>query len=310
MKSAVVLTGLMMIGSVVSAQPSIRLRARNARALQTDKVTRGGSHYILVFNSTPTPATHSDLAARGIRVLQFVPDTGLMVTMPPSANLDGLDLAYTTALEAGDKLSPALQNSSSNYFLVIFHSDVESAKTREIALNTGFDVLDNASLLPNQMVAAGSFHRLNTLAENDEVAYIMPASPELVSGAPVVACPGAVTEGGAIGEYSVAGNGWSKDSKGAVALKYIIQNLTQKMDSNVARGEIERAVREWTKYANLSFTMGERADSARTIAIRFAAGAHGDGYAFDGPRKVSGAHVLSQPGDERADRGRPAPGCG
>ena len=81
-------------------------------------------------------------------------------------------------------------------------------------------------------MAAGSFHRLNTLAGNDEVAYIMPASPELVSGAPVVACPGAVTEGGAIGEYSVVGNGWSKDSKGAVALKYIIQNLTAKMDAN------------------------------------------------------------------------------
>ena len=226
MKYVVVLSGLMILGNTLSAQPSIRLRAQSEARRTRVSVTRGGSHYILVFNSTPTPQTHSDLAARGIRVLQFVPDTGLMVTMPASANLDGLDLAYTTALDASDKLSPALANSSSSFFLVIFHNDIESAKSSEITRNAGFDILTNSSLLPNQILAAGSFNQLNTLAGNDEVAYIMPASPELVSGAPVVGCPGAVADGGSIGEYSVVGNGWSKDSKGAVALKYIIQNLT------------------------------------------------------------------------------------
>jgi hypothetical protein len=37
--------------------------------------------------------------------------------------------------------------------------------------------------------------------------------------------------------------------------------------------------------------VGERADAARTIAIKFGAGAHSDAYPFDGPRKVL-AHTF------------------
>jgi len=36
---------------------------------------------------------------------------------------------------------------------------------------------------------------------------------------------------------------------------------------------------------------GDRADAARTIAIRFGRGAHGDSYPFDGPGKVL-AHTF------------------
>ena len=78
------------------------------------------------------------------------------------------------------------------------------------------------------------------------------------------------------------GSGWSKDSSGIASLQYFFQSLTAKLDQSSAQSEIERAFREWAKYAKVSFTAGGSALAARTIAIQFARGYHGDGYPFDG----------------------------
>src|SRR6185295_18420050 len=96
-------------------------------------------------------------------------------------------------------------------------------------------------------------------------------------------CAGALTEAGPIGEYVLAGRGWPKDQSGSVALKYYIRSLTAKLDQNTARGEIERALREWTRYANFTLSAGSQAGAERSIDILFGIGAHGDPYPFDGP---------------------------
>jgi hypothetical protein len=54
---------------------------------------------------------------------------------------------------------------------------------------------------------------------------------------------------------------------------------------------VERALREWEKHANLTFTPGSDAGGLRTVAIRFAQGAHGDSYPFDGAGR-SLAHTF------------------
>ena len=48
------------------------------------------------------------------------------------------------------------------------------------------------------------------------------------------------------------------------------------------RSEIERALREWTRYANFTLSPGQQQGAERTFDILFARGAHGDGYPFDG----------------------------
>jgi len=122
----------------------------------------------------------------------------------------------------------------------VFHLDVETKRARELVQASGFDVIDHPDLLSNQLVAVGAFDQLTGLAANDEVAYVLTASAELVGGVPVIGCAGAVTAAGSVGEY-VAARGWSKDASGSVALKYVLQALTEKMDPSTARGEIERA---------------------------------------------------------------------
>jgi hypothetical protein len=205
-----------------------------------------------------------------------------MVASGPGADLSDLPVIWSGALEGQDKISPALSGQVAGAILAIFQSDVGLARAREIAGLTGFDVLPNRSLLPSQLVLTGPIDRVPELAAFDEVAYVMPASPDLAAGLPVAGCAGAMTEAGSIGEYALTGTGWSRDSSGSAAVRYFIRSLTGKLDASAARSEIERALNEWTKYTNLTLSPGQQGGT-RTIDVLFASGAHGDQYAFDGP---------------------------
>jgi hypothetical protein len=285
---------LLLICPTIWGQEVIRLKSRSLPAVARRSAPPRiipGRHYILSFSAAPGPQLLEALAGHGIRILQYVPDSALMVFVPPQANLDGLDIVFATQLEVKDKIDAGITMGSTNSYLVVFHLDIESARARELLQAEGFDVIEHPALLPNQLVVAGAFDRLPGLASHDEVAYILTASADLVTGAPVIGCAGPVTAAGSIGEYVAAGRGWPKDASGSVSLKYVLQSLTEKMDANTARNEIDRALREWTKYANVSLTAGDRADAARTVAIRFARGAHGDNYPFDGRGKVL-AHTF------------------
>ena len=87
------------------------------------------------------------------------------------------------------------------------------------------------------------------------------------------------------------GNGWPKDAGGGVALKYFFETVTNKMDQNTVRSEVERAFQVWASYANVTFSAGQVQGAVRSIDILFASGAHGDAYPFDGPGGVL-AHTF------------------
>jgi hypothetical protein len=291
---------LLLIPVCAIAQNLIRLKARTIAprpgAAVTVPATYGleasrRSHYILQFATCPGPDLLHQLERRGVRVLDYVPDCALMVSSDGTADLEGLDLTWAGALEASDKLSPLVASTPAPAYLVIFQRDADVDVAHALALRAGFTVLENPSLLPAQLLVVGGADRLEELAAADEVAYIMPASADLATGAPVLACAGALTQAGPIAEYVTVGSGWSANSSGIAALQYFFESVTTKLDQSAAESEIERAFQEWAKYAKVSFTAGGSALTARTIAILFAAGAHGDGYPFDGPGGVL-AHTF------------------
>jgi len=291
---------LLLVSECAWAQNSIRLRTRTLQpqrgetalppaARANERTLR--AHYILQFGAYPGPEIRRELARRGVRVLGYVPDSALMVSSDPSADLRGLGAIWAGSLETRDKLSPRLATAPAPAYLVVFYPDVDMDGARALALQHGFGVLENSSLLPGHLVVAGGPGRLEELAASDEVSYILPASADLAAGKSVAGCAGALTDAGIVADYATMGTGWAKDPSGGVALQYAVESLPGNLDGATAQGEIERAFREWARYAGVSFTAGGSAASARTIAILFASGTHGDGYPFDGPGSVL-AHTF------------------
>jgi hypothetical protein len=269
---------------------AIRLKTRTIDSTSARGV-KLGHHFIVQFQSHPGPEVRAELERRGIRVLGYVPDKALMASSRRVPDLEGLDVVWIGSLAASDKLSPELARSRQGGYLVLLHQDVPSAVGRRIVRRQGFTVLDHPGLLPGHLLVTGAFQDLLDLASNDEVAYILPASPDLLGGQPVMACAGPLTEAGPVGQYVEVGSGWPKDGDRTVKLNYVFASLTSKLEANAARSEIARALGEWARYGNLQFSTASDPAAARTIAILFARRAHGDAYPFDGPGGVL-AHTF------------------
>jgi len=272
-------------------QPDLRLKARATPARRGIRPTAAGAtHLILQFERYPDAGIRSELESRGIRVLEYVPDNALLVAAA-GADLGGLPVEWSGALETADKISPQLDQQTAGPLLVEFYSDVPPDVARSVVVELGFDVIENPSVLPGQLVVTGAHSDIGNLAARDEVKYILPAAPELAAGEPMAGCSGAVAEAGLIGDYVLVGTGWPKDQSGRVALTYFVRSLTEKLDPSVARSEVDRALHEWTKYANLTISTGQQESGLRAVDILFARGAHGDAYPFDGPGGVL-AHTF------------------
>ena len=295
MRYLAVVAALVLWTGPAAAQPGLPMKARlnPARPGLQRPAAVGGTHFILQFHIYPDAAVRAEITRRGLQILEYIPDNALLVSGKALA-LKGLELVSWTPVLTTDKISPLLEGMAGGALLVEFYSDSEMTRARAHVAERGFEVVENAGMLPKQLVLAGPLAQLNALAQLDEVKYILPATPELAAGEVMVGCPGALTEAGAIGDYVLMGHGWQKDGSGTLDLKYFIQSLTDKLDPNLARSEIERALREWTRYANVTISPGVQASASRSIDILFGRGSHGDSYPFDGPGGVL-AHTFYPP---------------
>ena len=176
---------------------------------------------------------------------------------------------------------------------MLFRSpDVVAADARQIASIEGIRYAEHADMVGNHLLVDASLDQLKSLAGWDEVAYIYPASAELVRAERVHPCAGAMTEFGMVGQYvAKVGEGWDGPGKNAARLKYVIAGITNKLPADTARAEILRALAQWSKVVKVDFAAGASSRDTGTINILFASGAHGDPYPFDGPGRVL-AHTF------------------
>ncbi|MGI8991285.1 MAG: matrixin family metalloprotease [Bryobacteraceae bacterium] len=241
------------------------------------------SHYLLQFKGPITRDQLRELNARGASVTSAVPDNAVMVVANDNFSVEGMGIEWAGRLRATDKLSPKLSDSGPDepgVFVVEFHSDMDMEAARQMVLEANLGLLEHGDLLSNELLVAGGMDAVSALAEWDEVDYIFPASDDLVAGTPLIACAGALTDQGTVGQYVIVGHGWPRDGAGGVQLTYVFDGLTPRVPAPTTAAEISRALQEWTKYANVHFTAGEDASAPRTIRVTFATGAHGDGYPF------------------------------
>jgi len=163
---------------------------------------------------------------------------------------------------------------------------------RSIANQEGTIIRDHPDLLSHHLLLSATGDQIIQLANWDEVAYIFPASSDLITGAPVRACVGALTSQGFIAQsVAIINDGWDGPGRGAADLKYAFVRLTEKVPADAVKAEIVRAFDEWAKYVKVTFSLSLNSAATRTIAVLFGSGAHGDGYPFDGPGGVI-AHTF------------------
>jgi hypothetical protein len=132
------------------------------------------SHWILEFRGFRRADLRRELARRGVRVLEYVADSALIVSFDRSPgrrspDLTGLNITWTGQLTAADRTAPGLETAAA--FLVVFHSDVAKADAERLL--EGFRVM-GAGPLPNHFLVAADHARLPQLAAHDEVSCILP----------------------------------------------------------------------------------------------------------------------------------------
>ncbi len=300
----VYLVALILAGDLASAQPALRLKAWKRSASGREAVahaavktrTPGRSHLIVQFGENPNVDQLSELAQRGAAVLSYIPDRALSISAEDGTSMDGLGITWVGRLEPGEKISPdiraGLASGAAIPLLVEFYPDIDSSQARAVVIGEGAILHENPDLTPNHLLISADARQAWKIASWDEVAYIFPASDELIAGSPVQSCAGAFTSLGLVGQsVALMGDGWDGPGRGGADLKYWLVQGTDKVPAGAAESEIVRAFAEWTKYVKVSFSPAPSAVAGQTIAILFARGAHGDSYPFDGPSGVI-AHTF------------------
>ena len=204
-------------------------------------------HVLVQFEGVPAEEAVAELERRGARFVQYVPDSGYLFSVWSGQDWWGTNLRVSR-MRAQDKVSPALpkrdnagKRDGRGTLVVEFHPDVDPAEGLGIVQQEGFEVLAHPDLLGNHLLIRGPLDRIEELAAWDEVAYVFPASAELAAGERVVACPGALTALGTVGQYVAAvGEGWDGPGQGSAAVGYYFQRLTQKLPRRSgSRGDSE-----------------------------------------------------------------------
>lgn len=291
MKKVITLVATLLLAVALGAQPAIRLKSKQvaevsqSAGVPQNTLSPGHSHWLVQFQNAPSLSQLSELRFRGAQVLSYVPDHALSVAAGDDIGWDGLEAHWVGRLQPQEKISPMLTAMLAPGFnravLVESYADVDPGDVRAIANLTGVVIQENPDLVTNHLLVWGDAAQVQALAGWDEVAYIFPASADLAAGAPVHGCPGALTTLGPVTQ-SVAriDDGWAGPSHGSADLKYSFVHVTEKLPADGVESEITRALEEWAKYVDVSFTPTSDATGARTLAILFASGAHGDGYPF------------------------------
>ena len=284
-----------------SASGPIHLKTRDltaasypaAEALQAPG--QGAGHLLVQFSTGPTADDLLELQRRGALVVGSAPDGGITISSAQPISFAGLAVEWSGPLLAQDKISPLLSQAGANggpsAVVIEFHPDVPKRRAMQLLRSVNLPVLTHPDLLPNHVLASATLPVLAQIAAFDEVAYIFPASEDLIQGNRVMACNGAEMAAGPVGQYVLVGNGWSGAGAGLVQLKYVFTQMSAKLPVASAQSEIVRAFQQWSNNADVQFVPGTSATGDQTVSIMFAQGLHGDNYPF-APGSAVLAHTF------------------
>jgi hypothetical protein len=295
------LIGVFLFPILCIAQPALHFKTGDIATRSTGQVSEiqspepsGRGHLLVQFDIQPSPDTIASLKRRGIDVLQDVPENGLLISLGRRINVEDLGLRFVAAIDPADKISPlTASGGGEGFYLVEFHPDVDINSARGLLVSLGVELREHPDLNPHHlMIQASDSDTLAAIAALDAVAYIFPASSDLINGVSTGACLGALTSNGAVAQsIPTYGDGWDGPGLGSATVGYVFTKMTAQLDASAAQAEIERAMAEWAKAVKVTWQPGTNPNAPRTVSILWGTYAHGDAYPFDGPGGVL-AHTF------------------
>jgi regulation of enolase protein 1 (concanavalin A-like superfamily) len=277
------------------AEHAIRLKHRTfvpPAAIAAPRVapaerSRGRAHFLVQFETAVTARQRDLLAAAGARVLARVPDNAVAVVAPAAFDASAVPgVRWVGRLEPTDKLSresyaDVQENRTSHpYSVVEFFADVSGGEALSAVRSVGLRSVPVQALPAHYVVVPTTPAALASLAGNDLVAWIFPASERLVSGAPSPLLD-AVTDGTAVADFSSAGDGWDGAGLNPARLGYYFSAASPDLSASQQANELSRAMAEWSRYADLQWVQAAAATSLATVNVLWGPIDHGDGYPFD-----------------------------
>ncbi|MCC7496037.1 MAG: matrixin family metalloprotease [Bryobacterales bacterium] len=274
---------------------SARLRAAGNQSFSESHIlsrSPGRLHSVLQFDQPLTAEGRRRLSLHGVRIVGLLPPNGYVISRPAMTDRGVLPPHATYLIPAEAKLSPQVAAAGSGNYIVSFHPDVPAALARSILHENHIEIRENPDLLPGHVLISASREQVDQISKYDEVAYVFPASQDLVDGTPTAVCGGPITLEGPIGQYVARiGEGWDGQGPGNASLRFAFLQLTSQLDVNELHQAFKRALANWSNYAQIDFTESAEPYGLKTLAVLFARGSHGDPYPFDGPGNVL-AHTF------------------
>lgn len=266
----------------VAADVASSRSALHRRATSTER-----RHLIIQFASAVTPADLADLRRAGAIPLRYVPEHAMAVSADAAFEPGLLPrVRWVGSLAPSDKLSAGtaadLERPFPTYPLTVieFQPDLTAGQAAERLAEAGTSSVPGPALPPYLVLVPTDAVAIQRLAADESVAWIYPATSD-ISAAGARLCQGIVAPEGIVAEYAVTGDGWDGPGSGASDLRYLVTTTSPDLSASLARGEIGRALAEWSRVIDVRFTPAASAYDARSLTVLWGPQQHGDSYPFD-----------------------------
>jgi len=276
----------------------IRLKSRQFVPMPSEVISLsqkdGNTRRYVLLQFTELPGAE-DLARDDIKVLNYVRNHAIMASVPPQFDQRLIpNLRWMGQLQPSDKISREVAtqlHSVPSTFVVEAFRDVASEELESTIKNLGGSVVSHPTLPAHIRLVNGSSEIISRLANEEKIAWIMPASETLIHGQSVYYCPGPITPYGPIPNFVTHDDGWDGPGQSSAFLTYYFVNGTPDINGTGEETAVGNALAEWAKYVQLTFARTTSSGQLRSFDILWGVGEHGDGYPFDGLGSVL-AHAF------------------
>ena len=272
------------------AAPSVGQQASpSAAGLEARSLARAGlpnRHVIVQFSEPITGALLVQLRESGAVPLRYVPDHALALAIPETFDTSALPGArWLGALEPADRVSSETARDLAAPFpsypltAIEFHPDVARTTIDGVLAAAGTQAIEPPASAVNVVLVPTDAAVVQFLAEQDSVAWIYPAPPDLAA-TPAALCEGLVRPEGIVASFAAMGEGWDGPGRGAIGLTYFVSPASNDLPEPTQVNEIRRAMAEWSRAAAIGWEPAAAAGQPASIDILWGSEDHGDGFPF------------------------------